>query len=163
LSEYEVAVALLSLRASLVRCAAAGWFVSTALAREVSSDIRNRHKRRVEAIPDQPVQLSYHASAHAANCTPAALPTVRVTQHPKWGILSVRQVMLTTEKVAGCPTIKTPAQSRLLPGPFRLHRTRPRQLRSDQRKVRSPLRRGCHCQGGACASQPGGASGTGPL
>ena len=64
----------------------------------------------VEAISDKPVQLSYHASAHAANCTAAALPTVRVTQPPKSGILTVRKAILTTDKVAGCPPIKTPAQ-----------------------------------------------------
>lgn len=64
---------------------------------------------RIEATPGKPVQVSYHASAHK-NCTPAALPTVRVKEPPKWGILTIRKAILTTAKVAGCPPIKTPAQ-----------------------------------------------------
>jgi hypothetical protein len=63
----------------------------------------------VEAIAGKPVQLSYHASAHK-NCTPAPLPTVRVTQAPKAGMLTVRPAVLRTTKVADCPRIKVPAQ-----------------------------------------------------
>ena len=64
----------------------------------------------VEATSDKPVQLSYHASAHK-NCTPAALPTIRVIESPKSGTLTVRRAVLTTDKVAGCPGLKTPAQA----------------------------------------------------
>ena len=64
----------------------------------------------VDAIPDKPVQLSYHASAHKSNCSPGALPTVRVIEAPKSGMLAVREAMLTTDKIAGCPALKTPAQ-----------------------------------------------------
>ena len=53
----------------------------------------------VEATADKPVQLSYHASAHK-NCTPAALPTIRVIEAPKSGTLTVRQAVLTTDRVA---------------------------------------------------------------
>jgi hypothetical protein len=63
----------------------------------------------VEATSDKPVQLSYHASAHK-NCTPAALPTIRVIEAPKSGTLTVRGAVLKTNKVAGCPGLKTPAQ-----------------------------------------------------
>jgi hypothetical protein len=63
----------------------------------------------VEATAGKPVQLTYHASAHK-NCTPAPLPTVRVTQSPKAGVLVVRKAVLTTDKIAGCPSLKTPAQ-----------------------------------------------------
>ena len=63
----------------------------------------------VEATSDKPVQLGYHASAHK-NCTPAPLPTIRVIEAPKSGTLTVRSAVLTTDKVAGCPGLKTPAQ-----------------------------------------------------
>ena len=97
-------MALSHLRSWLVGCAAASWLTSMALAQG------SANYTSIEAAWDQPVQLSYHASAHTANCTAAALPTVRVTQPPKWGMLSVRKAVLTTDKVAGCPPIKTPAQ-----------------------------------------------------
>ena len=63
----------------------------------------------VEATSEKPVQLSYHASAHK-NCTPAALPTIRVIEAPKSGTLTVRGAVLKTDKISGCPGLKTPAQ-----------------------------------------------------
>jgi len=63
----------------------------------------------VEAISGKPVQLTYHASAHK-NCTPAPPPTVRVIEPPKSGTLTVRRAELTTDRVAGCPAVKTPVQ-----------------------------------------------------
>ena len=63
----------------------------------------------VEATAGKPVQLTYHASANK-NCTAAPLPTIRVTQAPKAGVLTVRPAVLMTAKVAGCPKIKVPAQ-----------------------------------------------------
>jgi hypothetical protein len=63
----------------------------------------------VETTSDKPVQLSYHATARK-NCTPAPLPTVRVIEPPKSGMLTVRRAVLTTDKVAGCPQVKVPAQ-----------------------------------------------------
>ncbi len=63
----------------------------------------------VTATSEKPVQLGYHASAHK-NCTPAALPTIRVIEAPKSGTLTVRRGVLTTETVTGCPGLKTPAQ-----------------------------------------------------
>jgi hypothetical protein len=62
----------------------------------------------VEATSVKPVQLSYHASAHKSNCTPAALPTIRVKEAPKWGMLTVKRALLTTDKIAGCPAMKVP-------------------------------------------------------
>ena len=64
----------------------------------------------VDAIPDKPVQLSYHASAHKSNCSPGALPSVHVIEPPKSGMLAVRDAVLTTDKIAGCPALKIPAQ-----------------------------------------------------
>ena len=63
----------------------------------------------IDATSGKPVQLSYHASAHK-NCAPAPLPTIHVTQPPKSGVLTVRRAILSTDKVAGCPHIKVPAQ-----------------------------------------------------
>ena len=64
----------------------------------------------VEAIAGQPLQLSYHATAHKSDCTPAPLVTFDVLQAPKLGVLVVRKATLTTDKVAGCPHLKIPAQ-----------------------------------------------------
>jgi hypothetical protein len=64
----------------------------------------------IEAIPDKPVQLGYYASAHKNNCTPAPLPTIRVSQVPKSGTLTVRRALLTTDTIRGCPGLKIPAQ-----------------------------------------------------
>lgn len=64
----------------------------------------------VEAIAGKPLQLSYHASAHKSDCTPAPLATFDVLQPPKLGVLIVRKATLTTDKVAGCPHLKIPAE-----------------------------------------------------
>ncbi len=63
----------------------------------------------VEATADKSVQLGYHASAHK-NCTPAPPPTIRVIEVPRSGTLTVRQAVLTTNRIAGCLGLKTPAQ-----------------------------------------------------
>lgn len=55
------------------------------------------------------VQLSYHASANR-NCTPGKLPSIQVLVPPQSGALIVRRATLTTDKIAGCPRLKTPAQ-----------------------------------------------------
>jgi hypothetical protein len=64
----------------------------------------------VEATSEKPVQLGYHASANKKNCTPAPLPNIRVIEAPTSGTLTVRKAVLTTDRVAGCPILKTPAQ-----------------------------------------------------
>lgn len=63
----------------------------------------------VEAIAGKPLQLTFHADAHKATCSPAPLPTLRVIEPPKNGVLTARKAVLTTNKVAGCPALKTPA------------------------------------------------------
>jgi hypothetical protein len=83
-------------------CAIAGFLISTALA-------QTTNYTSIEVTAGKPVQLSYHASA-GKNCTPAPPPTVHVTQAPKAGALVVRKAVLTTDKVAGCPKLKTPVQ-----------------------------------------------------
>ena len=50
------------------------------------------------------------ASAHKSNCAPAAPPTVRIIEAPKSGILTVRDAVLTTNKIEGCPELKIPAR-----------------------------------------------------
>jgi hypothetical protein len=84
-------------------CATAGFLASAALAQG------SANYTSAEATSEKPVQLSYHASAHK-NCTPASMPTVRVITPPKGGMLMVRRADLTTDKVVGCPPVKTPAQ-----------------------------------------------------
>lgn len=90
------------LRIGLVSWAAVGLVATAALA-------QTANYRSVEATAGTPVELSYHASAHK-NCTPAPLPTVRVIEAPKSGTLTVRRAVLTTDKIAGCPELKVPAQ-----------------------------------------------------
>jgi len=91
------------LRTLLFAFATASVCVSASLAQDANYT-------SVEAIPDKPVQLSYHASAHRSNCSPGAVPTIRTIEAPKSGILTVRNAVLTTNKIAGCPELKIPAQ-----------------------------------------------------
>jgi len=86
----------------LLSCAITSLVASAALAQAVNYT-------SVEATAGKPLQLSYHASAHK-NCTPAPLATFDVLQAPKLGLLIVRKAMLTTDKVAGCPHLKIPAE-----------------------------------------------------
>ncbi len=88
----------------LLACAIAGLAASAALAQAAANYMS------VEAIAGKPLQLSYHASAHKSNCTPAPLSTFDVLQPPKLGVLIVRKALLTTNKVAGCPGLKIPAE-----------------------------------------------------
>jgi hypothetical protein len=64
----------------------------------------------VEATSARPVQLGYYASAHKNTCAPAPIPTIRIIEAPKSGTLMVRRALLTTNKIVGCPSLKTPAQ-----------------------------------------------------
>ena len=87
----------------LLSCAIAGLVASAALGQAANY-------MSVEAMAGKPLQQTYHASAHKSNCTPAPLVTVDVLQPPKLGILIVRKAVLTTNKVAGCPGLKIPAE-----------------------------------------------------
>ena len=95
---------MLVLRPSIIpfSWAIAGFLASAALA-------QTTNYTSIEVTAGKPVQLSYHASANK-NCAPAPPPTVRVTQPPKDGALIVRKAVLTTDKIAGCPKLKTPVQ-----------------------------------------------------
>jgi len=86
----------------LLSCGIAGLVASAAFAQAANYT-------SVEATAGKPVQLTYHASAHK-NCTPAPLSTFDVLQAPKLGLLTVRKGLLTTDKVAGCPGLKIPAE-----------------------------------------------------
>jgi hypothetical protein len=94
---------IMVLRPLLFAFATASIWASASLA-------QNANYGSVTTIPDKPVQLSYHASAHKSNCSPGAAPTVRVIEAPTSGMLAVREAQLTTDKIAGCPALKTPAQ-----------------------------------------------------
>ena len=87
----------------LLSCAIVCLAASTALAQAVNYT-------SVEATAGKPLQLTYHASAHKSDCTPAPLATFDVLQAPKLGVLVVRKALLTTNKVAGCPGLKIPAE-----------------------------------------------------
>jgi hypothetical protein len=93
---------LLPGRSLLFSCAAASLIASAGLAQDASYT-------SVDATSEKPVQLGYHASAHK-NCTPALPPTIRVIEAPRSGTLTVRKAVLTTNRIAGCPALKTPAQ-----------------------------------------------------
>jgi hypothetical protein len=93
---------MVPVRTLVFSCMTAGLTATAAVGQDVNYT-------SIEATSDKPVQLSYHASAHK-NCTPAPLPTIRVIEAPKSGTLTVRGAVLKTNKVAGCPGLKTPAQ-----------------------------------------------------
>ena len=63
----------------------------------------------VEAVAGKALRLSYHASVHK-DCRPGRAPSVRVLEPPSSGTLTVRPAVLTTQRVAGCPPVKAPAQ-----------------------------------------------------
>ena len=77
--------------------------VPTALAQDA-------HYTRAEATSGVAVQLNSHASANK-DCTPATAPVVKVLTPPRWGTLTVRKGVMSTDQVAGCGTIKLPAEA----------------------------------------------------
>ena len=99
----NVMMSLSCLRGGAAACATAILAATTALAQATNYT-------SIEATPGKSVQLSYHASVHKNTCSPAPLPTIRVTEPPHSGTLTVRRALLTTDKVAGCPHLKIPAQ-----------------------------------------------------
>ena len=86
----------------LLSCALACFVAAPALGQAINYT-------SVQAIAGKPVQLTYHADAHKSTCSPAPVPTLRVIEPPKEGVLTARKAVLTTNKVAGCPGLKTPA------------------------------------------------------
>jgi hypothetical protein len=84
----------------LLACAL-GSFVAAALAQAINYT-------SVQAIAGKPVQLTYHADAHKATCSPAPVPSFHVIEPPKDGVLTVRKAVLSTNKIPGCPGLKTP-------------------------------------------------------
>ena len=62
-----------------------------------------------DATSAKPVQIGYYGSARK-DCAPAPLPTIRVVEPPKSGTFTVRRGVLTTNRVAGCPGLRIPAQ-----------------------------------------------------
>jgi len=98
-------MAMMPMRPStvLLSCAIAGLVASAAHGQAANY-------MSVEATAGKPLQLTYHASAHKSNCTPAPLAMFDVLQAPKLGVLVVRKALLTTNEVAGCPGLKIPAE-----------------------------------------------------
>jgi hypothetical protein len=86
----------------LLSCALTCFVVAAAIAQAINYT-------SVQAVAGKPVQVTYHADAHKSTCSPAPVPTFRVIEPPKDGVLTVRKGVLTTNKVAGCPGLKTPA------------------------------------------------------
>lgn len=70
---------------------------------------QSSHYTSVEAMSGKPLQLGYYASVRK-DCAPAPLPSVRVVQAPKSGVLTIRTAVLTTDKLGGCPGLKVPAR-----------------------------------------------------
>jgi hypothetical protein len=62
-----------------------------------------------EATSAKPVQLGYYGAVHK-DCTPAPLPTIRVSEPPKSGTFTIRPGQLTTSATAQCPGLKIPAE-----------------------------------------------------
>lgn len=85
------------------------FFCATASLTGTATLAQDANYLSVNAAWDKPVQLTYHASAHK-NCTPARLLTIRVIETPTSGTLTIRKLVITTDKVPGCPSLKTPAQ-----------------------------------------------------
>jgi hypothetical protein len=94
-TSLRVSIALLSF-------AVTGFVTSSAIAQTTTYT-------SVEITSENPIRLSYHASAHK-NCTPAPAPTINVAERPKAGALLIRKGMLATDKVAGCGRISVPVQ-----------------------------------------------------
>ena len=92
----------MALRILLFFWLSASRLTATALAQEANY-------LSVDAVSGKPVQLSYHASTHN-DCTPAPPPTIRVIESPKFGMLTVRRGEVQTDRIAGCPGLKTPVQ-----------------------------------------------------
>ena len=65
----------------------------------------------VEAVPGKPVGIGVYGTANRKDCSPSRAPTIRVIESPASGSLSVRLSEATTDKIAGCPAIKVPAQT----------------------------------------------------
>jgi hypothetical protein len=63
----------------------------------------------VDTVAGVAARIGYYASA-TKDCAPAPLPTIRVIKPPKHGLLSIRAGAVTTNQVANCPNLKTPAQ-----------------------------------------------------
>ena len=53
----------------------------------------------VEAVPEKPVELSYHASANKDTCAPRQPATIRILERPKSGMLTVRKGMLNSPAI----------------------------------------------------------------
>ena len=99
----------------LLSCAIAGFVASAALAQAVNYT-------SVEATAGKPLQLSYHASAHKSNCTPAPLATFDVLQAPKLGLLTVRKGHADDQQDCRLPRAQDSGRGGVLSGARRLRR-----------------------------------------
>jgi hypothetical protein len=88
----------------LMSCMAAAT-ISTAV---VAQDAPSVNYTSFDATPAAPVQLGYYGAFHK-DCSPAPLPTIRVSEAPKSGTLTIRPGQLTTSSTAQCPGAKIPA------------------------------------------------------
>jgi hypothetical protein len=88
---------------------AAPLLVLCALALAQGSDAMTSNFTSFVATVSMPLQLGYYASAKK-DCTPAALPILKVIEPPTQGTLTVRRGILTTDTIPGCAGLKTPTQ-----------------------------------------------------
>ena len=86
--------------------------------------------RQSPASPSNSPIMPMRTSPRAA---PRRIPTLRVLEPPKDGVLTVRQAMLTTNKVAGLSRPQDTGSGRVLSGQGGLQRLRPCQIRGDER------------------------------
>src|SRR5271155_3520326 len=90
----------------LVSYVAAATIISTAV---VAQNAPSFNYTGFDATPVKPVQLGFYGALHK-DCSPAPLPTIRVTEAPKSGTLIIRPGQLTTSATAQCPGVKIPAE-----------------------------------------------------
>jgi hypothetical protein len=89
---------LSSVRSFLFSCAAAGLTATGALAQDANYT-------SFDATSDKPVQLGYYASAHK-DCTPGRLPTIRVIEAPKSGVLTAMPLQIMVFHICSKSKIK---------------------------------------------------------
>jgi hypothetical protein len=90
----------------LVGYVAGATIVSTSV---LAQDAASVNYTGFDVTPAKPVQLGFYGALHK-DCSLAPLPTIRVTEAPKSGTLTIRPGQLTTSATAQCPGAKIPAE-----------------------------------------------------
>lgn len=101
----------LSMRASLIIGVWTVFASTSSIPGALAQPAPSKNYETVEAMPGKPVRIGIYGSANRRDCSPLRAPTIRVIEAPSSGSLSVRLGEATTDKIAGCPTIKIPVQA----------------------------------------------------